>query len=168
MRLDVARTWDGAPARADEIAVVTVRRGSRAIHLEIDAPLHGDPSPGAVAGATGGLWEHEVVEVFLATRDERYVEVEIGPAGHHLALALQGRRRVVASHLPLAVSVRRAGARWTARAALDLRWVPAPLALANAYAIHGVAAERRHLAHAPVGGALPDFHRLERFVPFRE
>jgi hypothetical protein len=33
----------------------------------------------------------------------------------------------------------------------------------NAYAIHGVGAARRYLAHFPVPGPRPDFHRLECF-----
>ncbi len=165
MRLAVEQTWDGVPVPARERTEVNAHLDARHLHVIIDAPCFGDRPPLTPAGATDRLWEHEVVELFLVGRDGRYVEVEVGPYGHHLVLVLDGVRNVVASHVPLALDVRRAGPRWTARAALERRWVPEPAVRANAFAIHGVGSDRRFLAHAPVPGAHPDFHRLDRFVP---
>lgn len=167
MRLPIASTWDGRPIEPAERAEVVVTRELASLRLAIDAPLHGDPPPAGPPGPTAALWEHEVVELFVAGPDERYLEIEVGPHGHHLVLWLEGVRRPVMERLPLALDVRRAGARWRAVATTDAR-VPLPEApwRVNAYAIYGVGDARRWLAHAPVPGERPDFHRLDRFVPF--
>jgi hypothetical protein len=131
--------------------------------VEVEAPFHGDPPPTAPPGATDRLWEHEVVELFLVGADERYLEVELGPHGHHLVLRLRGRRRVEEQGLAIEFAARRSGMRWSGRALVPAAWLPPGLARCNAYAIHGLGAERRHLAAFPVPGPEPDFHRLECF-----
>src|SRR5690606_15598739 len=139
---------------AVDVRLAWVRGG---LGLWVDAPLHGDPPPAAPPGATDHLWEHEVVEVFLAgrpTADGRipYTEVEIGPWGHHLVLRLRGVRQVEARGLPLALEVTRSGRRWRAEAVLDRIHLPDLPLFANAYAIHGQGAVRRYLAWNAVPG----------------
>jgi len=131
----------------------------------VDAPFHGDPPPAAAPGPVDRLWDYEVVELFLLGEDERYLEIELGPGGHHLVLALAGRRELVASGLPLDFAAHIDGARWSGRASLPLHRLPPGLRAANAYAIHGTGPARRHLAAHPVPGPLPDFHRLDAFPP---
>ncbi len=164
----VASTWDGEAAREGEIARVSVLLDARGLLLEIDAPFHGDPAPDGPPGPTDRLWEHEVVEVFVLGEGERYTEVEIGPAGHHLVLRLEGRRSAVATKLPLDLRATIDGARWTATARLAPEHVPPGPHRFNAYAIHGVGDERRYLAWKPTRGDAPDFHRLEVFAPLPE
>ena len=162
--LTVASLWSGEPCRSDEIVTVTVQKvAGGALLVSIDAPLQGDPEPSRPPGPTMGLWEYEVVELFLLGDDERYTEIEIGPGGHHLVLRLEGRRKVVQSRLPLDLSVRRGDGRWTAQARVPAEWVPTGDLRGNAYAIHGVGEARRYLAATPVPGEQPDFHRLECF-----
>ncbi|MES2640143.1 MAG: hypothetical protein V4850_11690 [Myxococcota bacterium] len=172
--LPIARTWDGAPAAPGEIATVTVAWRDDALHLSIDAPLHGDPPPDAPPGALWGLWDHEVVELFVLGADDHYTEVEFGPHGHHLLLRLEGRRNVVERLLPVEATWSRTPDRWRVEAVLPAAVLPPrsdarPWRL-NAYAIHGTGAARRYLAWAPVPGEQPDFHRLEAFreMPGRE
>ena len=55
--------------------------------------------------------------------------------------------------------------RWRGEARVPARLVPAGVSRWNAYALHGLGAARRYLAHAPVPGDAPDFHRLGCFVP---
>jgi len=168
VRLDVTHTWDGHPIARDERVRVDLRRVDGALELRVDAPWHGDPPPASAPGPTPRLWEHEVVELFLAGPADRYLEVELGPHGHHLVLWLDGVRRPTREAIPIDYVVARAGDRWTGRALLGPQ-VPLPDTpwRANAYAIHGVGDRRRWLAHAPVQGPQPDFHRLDRFVPIR-
>jgi len=167
VRLDVVHTWDGATVDAGAVARVELRRRD-ALEVLVDAPWHGDPPPNAPPGPTPRLWEHEVIEVFLAGPDERYLEVELGPHGHHLVLWLEGVRRPAREGIAIDWAVERRGDRWRGTARLGPQ-VPLPDApwRANAYAIHGVGAARRWLAHSPVPGERPDFHRLDRFVPVR-
>jgi hypothetical protein len=164
----VDRTWNGEPARPGEAAVVRLTVAADGLRVAVEAPFHGDPPPPGPAGPCPGLWEHEVVEVFLVSAsagpEPEYTEVELSPHGHHLVLRLLGVRRPVATGLPLAFTVRRAEGRWHGEAELPSAYLPPGPLRGNAYAIHGEGPARRYLAHAPTGGDRPDFHRLEAFV----
>jgi len=172
--LTIERTWDGVAIPAVERSRVraaiehTVDWPARArLRVVVEAPLHGDPPPPYPPGRTPGLWGHEVVELFLVGADGRALEIELGPAGHWLALLLDGPRLVARDDLPLACRVAPAGdgsdpgeARWRGEASLDASLVPGPIERANAFAIHGVGPARRYLAAHPLGGPRPDFHRF--------
>ena len=161
-RLVIDRTWDGAPLAPDEHADVDVaRRGDRLL-VTVDAPWHGDPPPPGAPGRLDGLWEHEVVELFLVGADERYLELELGPHGHWLALLLEPPRRRLRDALEVDVARRMDPAgRWRGRASIALADLPEPIVRWNAFAIHGVGRERRWLAAWPLPGSGPDFHRIE-------
>lgn len=163
-RFDLRSTWDGGPLEPGEFARIDLSIGA-ALELEVEAACYGDPLPGSPPGRCDGLWDYEVVELFLLGRDERYLELELGPAGHWLALRLEGRRRVVDPGVAIELETTVEGTRWRARARVPLATLPPDLTAANAYAIHGVGDARRHLAWHPVPGPRPDFHRLELFPP---
>lgn len=165
LALPIAHTWDGQPVPPAEQVQVWLSADSDGLWLELVAPFHGDPPPEGPPGPTWGLWDHEVVELFVLGPGERYTEVELGPHGHHLLLRLQGRRQVVDKLLPLDVQVARTADRWTARVHLPSSCLPERPWRGNAYAIHGTGAARRYLAWTPPGGPTPDFHRLETFPP---
>jgi len=161
-RLVIGRTWGGELVAADERVHVRLLLGDGALIVNIDAPFHDDPAPPGPAGSFDGLWDYEVVEVFLLGAAERYLELEFGPHGHYLALQLEGRRNAIARGLPLDYTSDQKGSRWTGSAEVPLASLPADLHACNAYAIHGVAQERRYLATYPGTGA-PDFHQLASF-----
>ncbi|NOY25692.1 MAG: hypothetical protein GXP62_07440, partial [Oligoflexia bacterium] len=124
----------------------------------------GDPAPAAPPGPTWALWKHEVVELFLLGADQRYLEIEVGPRGHHLALQLEGARNIVACCLPLDVHLTESGPpRWRLQTRIPRDLLPPGPHRANATAIHGLGAARRYLAWTPVPGPRPDFHRLSCF-----
>lgn len=166
MRWVVGHTWDGGSLPEGEQAVVTVAFGASRVVVEVEAPFHGDPPPPGPPGPTDRLWEHEVVEWFVVGPGAAYTELELSPWGHHLLLRLEGVRRPVASLLPVAFVAERTGDRWRGRAEIDRACFPASPVATNAYRIHGQGAQRRYLAHAPVPGPHPDFHRLEAFAPW--
>ena len=174
LTLHIQHTWDGAPLGPDEAAVAHVTCAAGWVEFEVSAPYHGDPPPSAPSGLMDGLWAFEVVEVFLCGPGERYLEVEFGPHGHYLALALEGiRGRASRELLPLEYEATVDGARWQGRARLmlpagGLGFLPGGVARVNAFAIHGAGAARRYLAAWPTGGARPDFHRLEAFASLAE
>ena len=162
MKLRIEHTWDGRPVGGDEAAEVRLSFADRALRIEVDAPFHGDPAPDG-QGSTPGLWDYEVVEVFLLGEGERYTEIELGPHGHHLVLMLEGERNAVHQGTLLDYAVERQADRWTGVARVPLGWLPPDCDRLNAYAIHGRGEDRRYLAWRPTLGAAPDFHRLERF-----
>ncbi len=162
-RLLVDHTWDGQAVGADERVRLELTLDDEALRIDVDAPYHGDPPPPGPPGACEALWEYEVAELFLVGERAHYLELELGPLGHHLVLRLEGVRNARARGLPLDYAVERRGRRWHGRARVPVTWLPAGLHAANAFAMHGLGAARRHLAAHPVGGDAPDFHRIERF-----
>ena len=164
MAIRIERLWNGEPARADETVRLTLERSTAMLTIEIDAIFHGDPPPDAPIGSTDRLWEHEVVELFLLGDDDHYLELEFGPHGHYLAIALHGTRHVATSGATLDFAAVPTNGHWHGRAHVPVRLIPAGLRAFNAYAMHGLAASRRHLAAHPLGGTAPDFHQLQSFA----
>jgi hypothetical protein len=107
------------------------------------------------------LWEYDVVECFLVGAGGRYLEIEVGAAGHFLVLEFDAPRRRVNEHAALAppLAFREDAERWHASLRLPLALVPAGLVALNAFAIAGGS----FLAHHPVPGAAPDFHQPHVF-----
>ena len=83
------------------------------ITIKVDAPFYNDPAPPekSVQDSSGdpqndkalmGLWDYEVVEAFfLSSKTQQYLEVEVGPHGHHLVLFLNGRKNIIKECLPI-------------------------------------------------------------------
>jgi hypothetical protein len=164
MEIDIDSTWEGLPA--GECVRLWLFWDADALIVEITAPYHGDPPPPGDPGPTDRLWEYEVVELFLVNDDGRspvYTEVELSPHGHHLVLKLEGIRKPVSTRHEIEWQARIDGDRWTGTACIPMDLLPAEITHYNAYAIHGIGAERRYLAAHPVPGDGPDFHRLAHF-----
>ena len=169
----IAQTWDGRPLPEGKQATVMLSRDEDGLVVLVDAPFHDDPPPPGPAGATDGLWNHEVVELFIAQAPSgdgpwRYTEIELSPHGHFLVLKLEGVRNVVERGLPLDFTAAISEERWQGRARLPRALLPPPPHLVNAFALHGHGPGRRFLVHAPLPchlrGSAPDFHRPEGFV----
>jgi len=161
----IAQSWDGAPAQPSDWVKVELALSFEDVLVTVDAPFHGDAPPPLPPGPTPGLWNHEVVELFLLGDSERYLEVELGPHGHFLALDFQGRRQAIGRHLTLDYRVRLLGDRFVGQARIPLAWLPPGVQSVNAYAIHGTSDARQYLAWRGAPGPKPDFHRLETFEP---
>jgi hypothetical protein len=164
VHLEIDQTWDGRPARPDERVTLALTRETGHWRLEIDAPFHADPPPPGPPGPTPALWEHEVVELFLWAPSDHYLELELGPHGHHLVLELRGVRRIEREALTIEYRALRSGSRWHGLARIPDALVPPRVERLGAFAIHGSGAGRRYLALAPLPGSAPDFHRPEHFV----
>jgi hypothetical protein len=164
--LRVDRAWSGEPLAPEHHAELRLAAGDGLL-LTVDAPFHGDPPPPGPPGSTPELWEHEVVELFVAGEgpaDEvEYLEVELSPHGHHLVLRLAGVRKVVAAGLELDFGASIDGGRWRGEARFPRTWLPPPPHRAAAFALHGEGAARRYLASISLPGPRPDFHQPHRF-----
>lgn len=54
--------------------------------MKVQARFYDDTRPDADPGYLMGLWDYEVVELFLLnSQTEEYLELEFGPHGHYLA-----------------------------------------------------------------------------------
>jgi len=163
-KIRIDRTWDGEAVEAGAVVNMRVEAASNGLCVSFEAPFVHDPPPTGPPGPTPGLWNFEVVELFVLGEDERYVEVEVGPHGHHLVLELHGVRRVVREMLPLEYDVRIETSRWCGRFIVPTSLLPPGVHRYNAHAIRGLGSERRYLAAHPAGGDAPDFHRLSAFA----
>jgi len=170
-RLAIRHCWDGTPAPVEAWIQLDVRLRDGDLEINFCAPYYGDEIPKGPRGRCPRLWEHEVVELFLLGENGRYLEIELGPHGHYLALLLHGRRNVVRDDLRLSPTIEIIGdhggrSYWRAHLVVGQALIPRGWDRINAYAIHGGGVmERQYLAHAPTLGSVPDFHRLEIFVP---
>jgi len=166
----ITQQWNGvALPAADAIHISFSSASTHPSHLQIDvdAPLYNDPkSPTAQPGPVDGLWDYEVVEVFLLGSEQRYLEVEIGPHGHYLALCLQRPRNLLKTLLPLeyTATVDWITRRWRGSLIIPPHYIPPGCEQFNAYAIHGSEPHRIYKSLFPATGFNnPDFHRLQFF-----
>jgi len=172
--LPIAQTWNGEPIDPPTPYQVELTWGAHDLIIKVSAPYFADPPPDSPIGSTWELWNHEVVEIFLVGTGEPvpYVEIELSPHGHFLGLALRGVRNIVDRDLPLRAWAGIDGPRWAgevqiARTALPPGVEPGASIRLNGAAIHGLGAGRTYLSTAALGGAQPDFHRIEAFETYR-
>ena len=166
--LVVGRTWDGRLVPRAERAELRLSWEEAHLRVDVDAPYAGDPAPTTPIGPTPGLWEHEVVELFVVLENGRYVELELSPHGHHLLLTLSGVRTVDQQGLPVEWSphLDAATGRWTGTARVARTLFPSRPVRCNAFRIAGVGAGRRYQVMAPLPGERPDFHQPDHFPPW--
>jgi hypothetical protein len=160
----IAHTWDGRPLPVSEVAELAWWPLDDVVVVRCVAPFADDPAPDAPPGALDGLWDFEVVEWFVVGADTHYLEVELGPHAHHLALRLQGVRNATQRAMPMPYDVVHADGWWAGEARVPRAWLPPAPTHHNAYRISGTA-PRHYAAHTAVPGPAPDFHRLEHFAP---
>ncbi len=163
VHLEIARTWEGKPIEAGGEIHIRLEVAGDDLVVVIDAPFHNDPPPIGPAGPTDGLWEYEVVEVFIAGPAERYLEIELGPHGHHLVLQLAEVRVPSATRLPIEYQAQIEKKRWQGTARIPLTLLPAGPHRINATAISGIGEARRYLSIDALPGPAPDFHQPEHF-----
>lgn len=161
----VAATWDGCSLPASEVVDFSVRLLDGELTVAVTAPFYNDPPPSGPQGEKAGLWEYEVVELFLVGVDGTYLEVELGPHGHYLTLLLGAVREIKEQLKPLHYEARVSEGRWQGTIRLESCQLPLPFSHINAFAIHGKGDRRRYLAAFPLPGEKPDFHQPDFFHP---
>ena len=157
--------WNGQSGSPQEHYVLTLQATLTGYHLHIKAPFFNDPKPDGPEGSFWQLWEHEVVELFIVGANGHYLELECGPHGHYLVLQLDGVRSVARHSLETAYTVELNDTSWSATLHIPQSWIPEGPHRLNAFAIHGLGAQRRYLAHTPLPGVTPDFHQPSQFRP---
>ena len=111
----------------------------KAIKIEFVAPFLGNQPPDFPRGRLWGLWEYEVLELFIAGANEEYLELEFGPFEHHLALYFEGERMLKEDRVdlkdlsfwrtsrPLETQVATAAGQWGGRCLISQEQLPPSL-----------------------------------------
>ena len=188
----VASLWDGTKLPESEQVSVAVNvdvlpSKEACLVIDVEAPFFNDAKPASDAPLNlDGLWNYEVVEVFIKGRHDKYIEIEMGPHGHYLILACDGYRQCFSRRIsPISYVAKISSDRWTAKMVCPIDLLPPPIEIPgaeysfNAYSIHnkpGVTDPQDHndRVHAAVFVPLkaegeyeiPDFHKLELFDRF--
>ncbi|CAJ0580310.1 unnamed protein product, partial [Mesorhabditis spiculigera] len=169
MELSIKTTWDGHPTNhpPTEIKLGFKEGDSPVVTIDFTTPYYNDPPPPKPNGYTDGLWDYEVVEVFVANDKQKYVEMEFGPHGNWLIYLLDGVRKPfnMGESLTPKVQNKLEGDLWTAHMEVPLAFFPPDATSLNAYAIHGTGDNRVYEALSPAVGNFsgPDFHKLQFF-----
>ena len=200
----IGSRWDGTALPDDEkifisISVVDDNTSTTPVLvINVDAPYYNDPAPRYDPEATNatsvpslnfdGLWNYEVVEIFIKGKLDKYIEIEMGPHGHYLILALDGYRHCFKRGIePLSYEAKIEEKRWSGKliAPIDIlppsTGIPEAMFSYNAYGIHEgrpsplsscVESQncdtRVYCCAYPPGKAegeylVPDFHKLQLF-----
>jgi hypothetical protein len=168
LRLEIRRLWNGeAPAAPELQGALELSALGDALAVRAELRQPGAPRvPAAPPGTrVGNLWEYDVVECFLAGEGGRYLEIEVGAAGHFLVLSFRAPRVRASSHEGLALRVERGAlpGGWWAALRLPRSLLPEGIRAGNAFA-H---AAGELLAHRPVPGTFPDFHQPRAWPALR-
>lgn len=164
LRVDIEAKWNGRPCTKRERVIVSLEDDGDSLRIVVDAPFHGDTPPDGPPGSTPGLWNHEVVEVFIAGAAGDYLELEFGPYGHYLALSFSGVREQSGGPHELRFRTVVLKSAWIGTAQVSRALLPAGPHRLNATTIHGVPGRRRHLSWQVLPGEKPDFHQPEHFA----
>jgi len=164
----IQNTWNGSCVTHEPMKVTISPALDGGCIMKVEGPFFNTSGkPDGPQGAFDGLWEYEVVEAFFLNDNNQYVEVELGPYGHHIVLLLDGVRNAVKTMLPMPYTATIKGDRWEGEATIPRGYFPPGVTKFNAYAIHGKGATRAYEALYPASGtAAPDFHDLNFFKSF--
>ena len=80
---------------------LTLSLNDLGLKIDFKAPFMSNKRPPEPSGRLWGLWEYEVLEVFLAGAHDEYLELEFGPYEHYLALYFRGERHLINEMLEL-------------------------------------------------------------------
>lgn len=114
-----------------------------------------------------GLWESDVIELFLHTgpQEDRYVEINLGPTGAWWAVQLNGvrQREHLLPRCVEQVTTEKIESGWavSARLRLDERLAESPIG--NVTAISGTDSQR-FASWVDLKSSKPDFHRPSEFA----
>ena len=164
--------WDGGGATlATDVRLAVAGGRLIAAFRCAHGSLHADPSLPRDRGVDG-LWQRDVVELFVATESEAggYTEFEASPCGQWLALRFSApRQRRIGLATPRPEVAVQLGAH-EHRVLLSVALAELPFRCARGrlglFRIHGREPARGYLALTPNGSARPDFHRPASWASF--
>ncbi len=165
MNLEVKRRWNGDECPDKSIrGNFQVERTDGGLLITATAPKFSvEHHPNAPSGKRfDGLWDYDVLEIFFVGEDGKYIEVELGTAGHYLVLGFDGVRRRANDfydHVFEHTFYREKDGSTINTIFIPNDILPPLITRVNAFII----ANQEFLAHAPLPGAKADFHQPDAY-----
>ncbi len=165
LTLHMDHLWNGSMCPDDRLwADLQVSQIKDGLHVRALAPLLLEQRvPEAPMGSrVEGLWNFDVVELFLVGPGHQYVELELGAGGHFLLLGFDSIRRRSNTFETLRPVIRfekTSEKQWVSEVTIPWKIVPENLRAINAFAIMG----SHFLAFGALPGTEPDFHQPDFF-----
>ncbi|MBI2475028.1 hypothetical protein HYV69_01240 [Candidatus Uhrbacteria bacterium] len=166
--LRVDHLWNGEVCQNDRVfADIEISEHQNGFNVKVESPvLHDQKIP--IEAATGsrveGLWNYDVVELFLVGPGHRYLEIELGAGGHFLILGFDRIRHCSNEYKnfqPILSHKKTLGKTWVSELMIPWKIVPENLRALNVFMI----ASGQFLSYSPLPGDKPDFHQPD-FYPY--
>lgn len=109
-----------------------------------------------------GLWEYDVSEIFFVGEGNKYIEIELGTAGHFLVLGFDGIRKRINDYYDIDFEhdfVIDENGISTSTILIPNNILPPTIKRINAFLI----GNQQFLAYSPLPGEKPDFHQPSKF-----
>ena len=160
---------------------VTLEYQDGTLSFKTWAPWWKNPAPDGPPRSLWGLWEYEVIEFFIEGAGGRYLEVEINPYGHYLALMLKAPRQIERKDLTIShlECLRRSSqtilnndrSSWSSQGIITSEQLPVPYHdeemipywRINSFWCFSRGDQRYHCCAHSLPGPHPDFHQPQHF-----
>lgn len=165
LNLEVERRWNGDDCPDKTIrGEFQVERIDQGLLITAKAPKFSvEHQPNVPTGTRfDGLWEFDVLEIFFVGEGEKYLEIELGTAGHYLVLSFDGIRRRVNDFYDKSFDhnfVRNDDGSTVSTILIPNDILPPVITRANAFVIGG----QEFLAYAQLPGEKENFHQPQAF-----
>ena len=167
-KIIVDHLWNGDPCPDERVrAMLELEERSEGLSVKVEAPvLHEQKIPDAPMGTrVEGLWEYDVVELFLVGPGHQYFELELGAGGHYLALSFDSIRHRSNDHKNFSPVLRHHKTpekTWVSELIVPWSILPENIRAMNAFVI----AVGQFLSMTPLPGDKPDFHQPDYFEKY--
>ncbi len=164
MTIQIAKHWDGTELPFSQYTTVKTSLGKDSLRVEFESPIEEYTTPDSPVGFTDGLWEYDVVELFIAQPNGEYVEIEAGPKGHWLVYEFESYRKqkdLPKKELEYTCAVE--DGVWKGVFTVPLSWLSAPIGECTVNAYQYRSAGDQFLAWQSIPSIEPDFHKTECF-----
>lgn len=160
LHLKIDRLWNGQDCPDLSChAQVWISHSEKGLTIQAESAIRPDKKvpEASTDKPMEGLWEYDVVEVFLVAENGHYLEIELGVGGHWLVLGFDDVRHRSNSYpdVQLERSFTIGDKTWKSSIVIPWNMLPQPVKGLNAYAICG----GQFLAYNPVPGEAPDYHQ---------
>ncbi|KAF2364534.1 hypothetical protein FHG87_004712 [Trinorchestia longiramus] len=171
----IMTTWNNISLAASNAKISIDSSSSTSLVVTAEAVFSNDPVPEGVLSGSNfvGLWDYEVMDLFLANDQDQYIQIELSPYGLFCVLLFDGERQNIRYSLPVddvefSFDTDSSGVwYWTTQLTVPTQYIPPNITKFNAYSSHGVGESRVYEAYSPAprDAAQPDFHNLVYFAP---